>query len=140
MIFMDNNTPELILYYNQNYLDKNTKAYMIYCDDGGRYLCSEKSSFKIVDKRNSGTDTLPNPDNYATSRGFSKILELKRSKNGEKYSIQWNTINIPYNMKNILKKSSNEIVKLCRRGISIQYDPYVMHFYSLTNILINLLP
>ena len=136
---MDNNTPELVLYYNHNY-DIYGQSYLVYCKDGGRYLCSKKSSFRIVDKRNSEDETLINVDNYAASRGFYKVLELKRSDNVENYYIQWNTINIPGDIKEILRESNVEIVKMCRRGMNIQHDPYVVHFYCMMNTLLSLLP
>lgn len=133
---MDNNIPELIVYYNHNY-DTYGHSYMIYCKDGGRYLCSKKSSFRILDKRNSEDFILENIDAYAKSRGFYKALELLRKENSEDFYLKYESTKIPGNIRKTLSESSKEIITMCRRGIN--HDPYVIHFYNMINKLLGLL-
>lgn len=133
---MENNTSELKIFFNKNY-DVYGQSYLIYCKDGGRYLSSKKSSFRIMDKRNSTEDELSNVEAYATSRGFYKILELQRKENSEELSIQWFSTVIPGDMKEVLNDSMVEIVNICRRGIN--HDPYVIHFYCMMRSLLSLI-
>ena len=132
---MDNNIPELIVYYNYNY-DTYGHSYMIYCKDGGRYLCSKKSSFRVLDKRDSEDFILENIDAYARSRGFYKVLELLRRDNSEDVYLKYESTKIPGNIRKTLSDSSKEIITMCRRGIN--HDPYVIHFYNMINKLLGL--
>lgn len=123
---------ELKIYHNPAY-DPYGDCYLIYCNGGGLYINTPTESFKVVQAKYMGNVTLENVDQYAYTRGFTKVLSAIDLTYDDNINIKWyNNSNL--DLKDRLIELKNGIIKSAR---SVgQSDPFTTHLYIAINTLL----
>lgn len=133
---MIENGSELKIYYNDHYEDYSEICYLIYCNGGGVYLSTPDESVRIVQKNYPASINLENIDQYAFSRDFKRVLDVKHLTYDDRKDIVWYRNTIP-DFKERMQKTLNELLRLTR--YSATTDPYIVHLYCIMNNLLQVI-
>ena len=122
---------EILIYYNSNY-DNMGECYLIYCNGGGLYLSTPDEYFKVLQKNYPSKVTLENIDEYAFSRHFERMMDVRKLTYDNSKDIIW------YRNDTKFKERLRSIVDqiLYTTKYSIFPDAFIIHFYCLMNTLL----
>ena len=123
---------EILIYYNSNY-DNMGECYLIYCNGGGLYLSTSEEYFKVLQKNYPSKITLENIDQYAFSRNFERLMNVRKLTYDNSKDIVWYKNDNKF--KERLKLILDQIIHTAK--YSIYPDPFITHFYCIMNTLLH---